>query len=59
MVFKEKKSKIPFMDENFVNLVSNRYIELFEKVSAIPFKKAYLENTLKRIEENVLKFLKN
>ena len=55
----KKNQKIPFMDENFVNLVSNRYIELFEKVSAIPFKKVYLENTLKRIEENVLKFLKN
>ena len=55
----KENQKIPIMDENFVNLVSNRYIELYEKVSAIPFKKAYLENTLKRIEENVLKFLKN
>lgn len=55
----KENQKIPIMDENFVNLVSNRYIELYEKVSAIPFKKAYLENTLKRIEENVLKFLEN
>lgn len=55
----KENQKIPFMDEDFVNLVSKRYIELFEKVSAIPFKKAYLENTLKRIEENVLKFLEN
>ena len=49
--------KVPFMDENFINLVSNRYIELFEQVTAVPFKKANQENTLKRIEQNVLKFL--
>tara|TARA_Y200000002_G_C22687111_1_gene666371 strand:+ start:553 stop:1494 length:942 start_codon:yes stop_codon:yes gene_type:complete len=53
----KENQKVPFMDENFINLVSNRYIELFEQVTAVSFEKANQENTLRRIEQNVLKFL--
>lgn len=48
--------KIPEMDKEFVESVSNRYIELFEKVSGTKFEKPELENPLERIEKNVLKF---
>ena len=48
---------VPFMNNDFVDLVTNRYIELYEKVSGLSFKRANLENTNKRIEMNVLNFL--
>jgi len=48
--------KIPEMNKEFVKSVSERYIELFEKVSGTKFEKPDLENPLDRIEKNVLKF---
>ena len=47
---------IPEMNKEFVDSVSNRYIELFEKVSGTKFKKPELKNQLERIEKNVLEF---
>ena len=48
--------RIPEMNKEFVETISNRYIELFEKVSGTKFKKPELKNQLKRIEKNVLEF---
>ena len=48
--------RIPEMNEELVESISNRYIELFEKVSGTKFKKPELKNQLKRIEKNVLEF---
>lgn len=48
--------KIPEMNKEFVKSVSERYIELFEKVSGTKFEKPDLENPIDRIEKNVLKF---
>ncbi|MEK9619878.1 MAG: phosphoribosylaminoimidazolesuccinocarboxamide synthase [Flavobacteriales bacterium] len=48
--------KIPEMNKEYVKSVSERYIELFEKVSGTKFEKPDLENPLDRIEKNVLKF---
>lgn len=50
--------KIPEMNKEFVKSVSERYIELFEKVSGTKFEKPDLENPLDRIEKNVLEFFK-
>ena len=50
--------KIPEMNKEFVKSVSERYIELFEKVSGTKFEKPKLENPHERIEKNVLKFFK-
>ena len=50
--------KIPEMNNEFVNSISNRYIELFEKVSGTKFEKPDIKNPLERIEKNVLEFLK-
>jgi phosphoribosylaminoimidazole-succinocarboxamide synthase len=50
--------KIPEMNKEFVKSVSERYIELFEKVSGTKFEMPELENPYERIEKNVLKFFK-
>ena len=50
--------KIPEMNKEFVKSVSERYIELFEKVSGTKFEKPELEDPYERIEQNVLKFFK-
>lgn len=49
--------EIPQMHEDFVNNVSERYIELFEKVSGTTFVKDTSTDTKARIEENVINFL--
>ena len=48
--------KIPEMNKEFVESVSNRYIELFEKVSGTKFEKPDIKNPLERIKRNVLEF---
>ncbi len=44
---------MPEMPESFVNQITNRYIELFEKITGRPFEKADSSDINKRIEENV------
>jgi phosphoribosylaminoimidazole-succinocarboxamide synthase len=51
--------QVPEMNDEIVNMVSERYIELFENITGKKFVKSASENPLKRIEENVLKFLSN
>ncbi len=48
----------PVMTDDYVNSVSERYIELYEKVTGTKFQKSFdSEDLLKRIENNVLSFL--
>jgi phosphoribosylaminoimidazole-succinocarboxamide synthase len=49
--------KVPEMSDDFVNSVSDRYIELYEKITGSKFIKSNLSNVEKRIEENVINFL--
>ena len=49
---------VPEMPESFVNQVSERYIELYENITGDKFKKNESSDILKRIETNVLNFLK-
>ena len=49
--------QIPEMANEFVNQVTERYIELFESITGDNFVKADLSNIQKRIEDNVLAFL--
>ncbi len=51
--------KIPEMSELWVNEISERYIELFEKVTGDPFVKHPTHNLLERVENNILKSLNN
>ena len=48
---------VPEMTTDFVNMVSERYIELYEKVTGEKFIKADTVNVLERIEKNVTHFL--
>ena len=49
---------VPEMTDAYVTSVSERYIELYEKITGEPFVKADTENIEQRIEKNVLAFLK-
>jgi phosphoribosylaminoimidazole-succinocarboxamide synthase len=51
--------KVPVMTDEFVNLVSERYIELFENITGEEFLKEETTDLSKRIEKNVLEFLKS
>jgi len=50
--------QIPEMTAEFVSSVTERYIELFEKVSGEPFNKDASVNVMERIDSNVASFLK-
>jgi len=49
--------QVPEMDDAFVNLVSERYIELYEKVTGKRFQRSSPEDALQRVEKNILGFL--
>jgi len=49
--------KVPFMTDEFVDEISGRYIELYEKITGEKFIKTDIKDVEKRIEENCLKFL--
>lgn len=49
--------KVPEMTDAYVESVSERYIELYEKITGKPFEKADSSNILQRIEANVNQFL--
>jgi phosphoribosylaminoimidazole-succinocarboxamide synthase len=50
---------VPEMTPDFVNLVSERYIELYENITGEEFDRAENQNVEKRIEENTTKCLKS
>lgn len=49
--------QIPEMNDEKIEEISNRYIELYEQITGEPFVKGTTNNILKRIEKNVIKFL--
>ena len=48
---------VPVMDDERIQLISDRYIELFEKVTGNKFQKNNLDDPLKRIENAILRAL--
>jgi len=50
--------QVPVMDDDFVNLVSERYIELYENITGDKFERADASNVPARVEANINKFLK-
>jgi phosphoribosylaminoimidazole-succinocarboxamide synthase len=50
---------VPDMTDEYVNQVSERYIELYENITGEKFVKADISNVPERIERNCLKFLKS
>lgn len=51
--------QVPEMTDEIVESISNRYIELFEKVTGEKFEKSSTENVIARIESNINSFLEN
>ncbi|MDP5026794.1 MAG: phosphoribosylaminoimidazolesuccinocarboxamide synthase [Flavobacterium sp.] len=51
--------QIPFMSDEYIETVSDRYIELFENIIGEKFVKADISNINERIEKNVLNYLEN
>ncbi|MBT8183381.1 MAG: phosphoribosylaminoimidazolesuccinocarboxamide synthase [Eudoraea sp.] len=49
---------VPEMTDEYITSVSDRYIELYEKITGETFVKADVSNIQNRIENNVLKYLK-
>ena len=49
--------EIPFMSDEFVASVSERYIELFEHITGEKFAKQEVDNVLERVENNILTYL--
>lgn len=49
---------VPEMSEAWVNEISERYIELYEKVTGDTFVKHPTDNLLQRVEQNILEALK-
>ena len=50
--------KVPFMSDEYIETVSERYIELYENITGEKFIKADVSNIHERIEKNVLNYLK-
>jgi len=51
--------QMPEMTDDYVNSVSERYIELYEQVTGKKFNKVPTESVLSRIEKNIKNFLKD
>jgi len=51
--------EIPFMSEEYVTSVSDRYIELYEIIIGEKFIKEDISNVVDRIEKNIYNFLEN
>jgi phosphoribosylaminoimidazole-succinocarboxamide synthase len=50
--------KVPEMTDEYITSVSERYIELYEKITGEEFVKADVSNIQERIEKNVLNYLR-
>ncbi len=51
--------KVPEMDDAFVQSVSDRYIELYEKITGNKFTKADSQDVLERVKNNIEKSIKS
>ena len=52
-----ENQKVPVMSDDYVNLVSDRYIELYENITGESFIKSDTSSIVKRIQSNVDNFL--
>ena len=50
---------LPQLTSHFVSSVTNRYIELYEKIMGKPFKKKFSNNILNRVQKNLNNYLEN
>jgi len=55
----QEGQKVPFMSEEYVTSVSERYIELYESITGETFQKSDPSDAISRVEKNINKFLKD
>ena len=48
---------LPEMNDDYINVVSQRYIELYEQIMGIPFEKAPIDHINERMRHNLKAFL--
>ena len=53
----QEGQEVPFMSDEFINTVSERYIELYESITGDTFEKVDVSNVLDRVEKNINDFL--
>ncbi len=53
----QEGQEVPFMSEEYVKSVSERYIELHESITGEKFQKSDPSDALTRVERNILTFL--
>ena len=53
----QEGQQVPFMSDEFVDSVSDRYIELFENITGDKFVKADIQNVAARIEKNITDYI--
>ena len=49
--------KLPVMNDDYINSVSERYIELYEQIMSVPFEKAPIDHIDERMRHNLKAFL--
>ena len=49
--------QMPFMPDDFVQTISERYIELYERITGLSFQKSDTQDIIARIEQNVNAYL--
>ena len=54
-----KGQQLPEIDSNFTNMISERYIELYEIITGKKFVPAQIKNIENRVKDNILNFLEN
>ena len=54
-----EKQKLPEFNSNKIESISNRYIELYEKITGEKFEKSTLDSKAKRIQTNIDKYFNN
>ena len=54
-----EKQKLPEFTTNKIESISNRYIELYEKITGEKFEKSTLDSKAKRIQTNIDKYFNN
>ena len=54
-----KGQQLPDIDNSFTDMISDRYVELYETISGKKFIPAFTQNINKRVKNNILNFLAN
>ena len=53
----QEGQEVPEMTEEYCQSVSERYIELYERIVGEKFERAAAQNIMVRIEDNIIKYL--